>query len=295
MTSVTLLTALKLEGPMNIDIFGFLRAAPHLESLELIKLHVHPSPANARSIDLPRLTKLVMANVEYGSLFVRVTFPSLSNLSIDPVEHQEPVEIVWGKLQVPPAVTAVEIEYLAHHRGKLSITGSNKAKTHSLSLTEHATVTRSAPMIQALCHTSLASVTSLSIGRGVPEVGVRLPSTPIRTLISGLPRLGRLDLFPSRFSLLAIEHLRDNPHVCPELKILSLTVVYETCEMVFGALSEFVTDRANSERWLHRIDCVILRVGEDPLETVRVWDSMSRHDAFEGYLRCNGGKKVRQA
>ena len=293
MTSTTSLTALKLEGPINIDVFKFLQATPHLESLELIKLHVDPLSARATSIDLPRLAKLTMSNVEYGQLFARVSFPSLRNLSVNPVEYQEPVEIIWGKLQVPPTITGVQIEYLTHRHGKISITGLNEAKTHSFSLAEHATLTRSTPMIQALCHTSLASVTSLSVGRGVPELGVQLPSAPICVLISGLPRLRRLDLFPSQFALAAMEHLSRHPLACPELRILSFTVVRGTCEQMFRSLSELVTDRANSERWLHRVDCVILRAGGNPRETSNLWNSMSQHFKFGEYLRCDGRGEVR--
>jgi hypothetical protein len=70
MISVTPLTELKLEGPMDIDVFKLLRATPQLKSLELIKFHVHPSPTNTIPIDIPRLIMLVMSNVEYGRLFV---------------------------------------------------------------------------------------------------------------------------------------------------------------------------------------------------------------------------------
>lgn len=294
MTSVVSLTALKLEGPMDINLLKFLQATPHLGSMELIKLHIHPLPVGATSIDLPRLTRLVMRNVDYGQLFVRITFLSLKILSVDQVGYQEPVEIIWGKLQVPQTITAVKIEYLETGPDKISINGSNETKTHSLSLTERAALTRSAPMIQALSHTSLTSVTSLSIGRGAPELGVQLPSTSICALISELPRLWRLDLFPSQFTLKAVEYLRGHPLVCPELRILSLTVVRETCEKVFHLLAGLVTDRAKSERWLHRMDCVILRAGGDPRETCDLWDSMSQACKLEKYLRCNGGEEVRR-
>jgi hypothetical protein len=172
MTSVTSLTTLKLEGPMDIDVFKFLRATPQLESLELIKLHVHPSPTNTTSIDIPRLTRLVMSNVEYGQLFARVTFPSLRSLTIDPVEHREPsMEITWGKLHVPFGITVLKIEYQPRHRhDRISITGTDRKSTRSFSLTEHAAPTRSALMIQALCNTSLTSVTSLSVGKGGSRV-----------------------------------------------------------------------------------------------------------------------------
>jgi len=294
MTSATALTRLKLEGPMNIDIIKFLRAAPRLESLELIRFRVNPSSVQATSIDLPRLTRLVMGNVEYGQLFAQVTFPSLGNLSVNPVEHREPVEIVWGKLHVPPAVTTVKIEHLAHRHEKVSVTGSNEERTHSFNLTERAVETRTALMIRALCETSLTSVTSLSVGRGVPELGVQLPSTSICALISALQHLRRLDLFPSKLALAVTGHLRDNPLVCPELRILSLAVVRETCEDVFWSLSGLATDRANSERWLHRIDCVILRAGGDAGETDKLWDTMTRYFQFGEYMRCNGGEEVCQ-
>ena len=296
MSSITMLAILKLEGPMDIDILKFLQATPQLESLELIKLRVHPSPINATSIDLPRLTRLVMSNVEYGQLFVRVTFPSLKNLIINPVECRElSTEIIWGNLQVPPAVTTLKIEYQAHHRrDKISITGSDGEETCSFSLTDHAVLIRSTPMIRALYSTPLASVTSLSIGRGVPEFGVQLPSTSICAMISGLPHLQRLDLFPSQFTLTAMKYLRSHPLICPELRILSLTVVCETCEEVFWLLSGLASDRANSKRWLHRIDCVILRAGEDPHEAKRIWDSLSRHRKIEEYLQCSCRGKVCQ-
>jgi len=296
MTSITPLTAVKLEGPMNIDIFKFLQATPHLESLELIKLHVHPSPINATSIDLPRLTKLVMRNVEYGQLFVRVTFPSLINLTVDPVEYQEPpTEIVWGRFLVPAAITTLEIHYSTYHRHhKIFVTGSDETKTRSLNLSEHAAPRRSVLMIQALCHASLASVTSLSIGRGAPE-GAQLPSTQICALISELPHLRRLDLSPSRFSLTAMKYLRSHPLICPELRVLSLAVVREICEEAFELLSGLVLHRAESKRWIHRIDCVMLRVGGNSVETNDLWDSMSRHRKLEEYLQCNVGEEVRQA
>jgi len=296
MTSVTSLTVLKLEGPMDIDVLKFLQATPQLESLELIKLHVHPSPTDITSIDIPHLTKLVMRNVEYGQLFVRVTFPALRNLIIDPVEYREPsVEIAWGKLHVPPCITTLKMEYHSRHRhDRISITGTDKKRTRSFSLTEHAAPMRSAPMLRALSNTSLTSVTSFSIGRAVPELGVQLPSTSICALFSGLPHLRRLDLYPSQLSLAAMKHLRSHPLIFPVLRILSLTVVRDTCEEVFWLLSGLASDRANSKRWLHRIDCVILRAGEDPQEGKRVWDSLSRHRKFEEYLRCSCVGKVRQ-
>lgn len=294
MTSATTLTALKLEGPMNIDVFKFLQVTPQLESLELTKLHLHPSPTNTASIDMPRLTKLVMSNVEYGQLFVRVTFPSLRNLTIDPVEHREPsMEITWDKLHIPLGITMLKIEYRPRHRhDKIFITGTDRKGTRSFSLTEHAT--RGTLMIQALYNTSLTSVTSFSVGKGVPDLGVQLPSTSICALFSGLPHLRRLDLYPSQFSLVAMKHLRSHPLIFPVLRILSLTVVRDTCEEVFRLLSGLAWERANSKRWLHRIDCVVLRAGEDPHEAKRVWDSLSRHRKFEEYLRCSCAWKVRQ-
>jgi len=187
---------------------------------------------------------------------------------------------------VPLCITILKIEYRPRHRhDKIFITGTDKKGTRSFNLTEHAT--RGTLMIQALCNTSLTSVTSLSIGKGVPDLGVQLPSTSICALFSGLPHLRRLDLYPSQFSLAAMKHLRSHPLIFPVLRILSLTVVRDTCEEVFRLLSGLVSDRANSKRWLHRIDCVVLRAGEDPHEAKRVWDSLSRHRKFEEYLRCS--------
>ncbi|KAF9644640.1 hypothetical protein BDM02DRAFT_890426 [Thelephora ganbajun] len=288
MAPTTSLTTLKLEGPVNTDIFKLLQATPHLESLELIKLHVQASPTNATSIELPRLTRLTMRNVEYGQLFARVTFPSLRNLTVDPVEYREPpMEIVWGGLHVPPGTTTLKIEYLHHRNDKISITGSDGTKARSFSLTEHATLIRSTLMILALRQTSLVSVTSLSIGRGAPELGAQLPSTSICALVSWLPHLRRLDIYPSQLTLAVMKHLRRHPLVCPELRILSLTVVRETCEDVFWLLSGFLSDRADSKRWLHRVDCVILRAGEDPHEARRVWDSLSQDRKLGEYLWCS--------
>jgi len=295
--SVTSLSTVKLEGPMDVDIFKFLQTTPQLESLELIKLDIHPTPTHATSLDLPRLTRLVMSNVEYGQLFVRVTFPSLNNLVIDPVKHQEPrIEIDWRKLQVPSAIITLKVEYLTRGpHDTISITGLDGAKIHSLGLMEHPAPTRSSPMILALCHASLASVTSLSIGRGVPEAGVQLPSIPICALISGLPNLWRLDLFPSQLTLPTVGYLCNHPFACPELKILSLAIVREICEEAFGLLSELVEDRANSELWLHQIDCVVLGAGGGPHETRRIWDSLSQDWEFDELLQCNCGVQVRLA
>ena len=293
MKTISALTTLKLEGPLNIDIFKFLRATPRLESLNLIRLRVDPSPVQVTSTDLPRLTRLTMTSVEYGQLFALVAFPSLDYLSVDPVEDQEPVEIMWGKLCVPPAIATVKIEHLAHRHKKVSITGSDEKKIQSLNLMESATETRTALMIRALCNTSLTSVTSLSVGRGVPELGVQLPSAPVCSLISILPHLRRLDIFPTKLVVEVTDHLRSSPLVCPELRILSLTVVHETCEEVFWSLSGLATDRANSKRWLHRIDCVVLRA-DDALEAGNLWDAMSRGYEFGKYVHCNGGGKVRR-
>ena len=293
MTSAASLTAVKLEGPMNVDLFKFLQTTPQLESLELIKLHVHPSPTNTTSTNLPRLTRLVMSNFEYGQLFMRVTFPSLRNLTIDPAENWE---IVWDKLHVPSGITTLKIEYQLRQRyDRISITGTERKRTRSFSLTEYAAPMRSTLMIQTLCNTPLTSVTSFSVGRGAPELGVELPSTSICALFSGLPHLRRLDLYPSQLSLAAMKHLRSHPLLFPVLRILSLTVVRDTCEEVFWLLSGLASDRASSRRWLHRIDCVILRAGEDPYDAKRVWNSLSQHRKFEEYLRCSCAGKVRQA
>ena len=296
MTSATSLTAVKLEGPMNVDVFKFLQTTPQLESLELIKLHVHLSPTNTTSINLPRLTRLVMSNVEYGQLFARVTFPSLRNLTIDPLEYQEPsMEIAWDKLHVPPGITTLKIEYHPCHRhDRISITGT-EGTTPSLSLTEYAAPMRSTLVIRALCDTLLTSVTSFSVGRGIPELGVRLPSTSICALFSELTHLQRLDLYPSQLSLAAMKHLRSHPLLLPVLRILSLTVARDTCEKVFWLLSGLASDRAKSKHWLHRIDCVVVRAGEAPHESKRIWDFLSRNRKFEKYLRCGCVGKVRQA
>jgi len=227
---------------MNIDIFKLLQVTPHLKSLELIKLHVHSSPINATPIDLPRLTKLVIRDVEYGLLFACVTFPSLNNLTADPVQYQElSTEIVWSRLQVPAAITTLRINCSTYYRRHMIfISGLDETQTHSLSLREYTTPTRSISMIQALCNASLASVTSLSIGRGASEVA-QLPSTQICVLISQLPHLRCLGLLPSRFSLTAMKHLRDHPLICLELRVLGLAVVCETCEEVFELLWGLVT------------------------------------------------------
>ena len=274
---------------MDINIIGFLQTTPLLEYIELFGLRVNPPPVQATPTSLPRLTRLAMRNVEYGQLFGIFTFPSLNSLSIDPVEGQEPMEIAWGKLQVPP-VTTIKMEYLARH-DKLSITGSNQERTRSLSLTERAIEARTAPMIQALSDTSLTSVTSLSVGRGVPELGVQLPSASICALISGLPHLRRLDLFPTKLVVAVTDHLRSSPLVCPELRILSLTMVGETYDDVFWSLSGLATDRAKSERWLHRIDCVILKE-RGVQETAQDWDARSQYCKFGDLVRCNGGEGV---
>ena len=141
-------------------------------------------------------------------------------------------------------------------------------------------------MIQALCDTSLASVTSLSIGRGVPEPSVYLPSALTCILISGLPRLRRLDLFPSQFSPEAVRYLHNHPLVCPELRTLSLTVVNKSCVEVFWWLMQLASRRANSQLWLHRIDCVIFGAGGDPETTSDLWDIMSLRCKFWEHLRC---------
>ena len=65
-------------------------------------------------------------------------------------------------------------------------------------------------MIQALCSVSITSVTSLSIGRGVPELEIRLPSASVCALISGRPHLRRLDSFPSQFTLAAMGYLHNH-------------------------------------------------------------------------------------
>ena len=294
MKSVTSLTTLKLEAPMNIDVFKLLQATPHLESLELVRSYTHLSPAQPTSINMPRLTRLAMRNFEYGQLFMHIILPSLRNLYVNPIaDPGEPVGIIWGKIQVPPAITVVKIEYPAHRSNEISITGSNEAETHTLNLKEYAT--RSPRMTQALCNASLASVTTLSVGRGVPELGVQLPSTPVCVLISGLPHLRRLVTFPSQFTLAVMEYLRDHPIACPELRILNLSVVRWTCEEVFKLLLEFVTNRANSKRWLHRIGCVVLKAGGNPLETSNLWNSMSQRYELGKYLRCDGDDEVRRA
>ena len=288
-TSITSLTVLKLEGPMNIDILKFLQSTPQLGSLELIKLYIRPSPTNAASIDLPRLTRLVMKDVGYGQLFVHVALPSLKNLTINPIEHREPpLENTWGKLLVPSGITTLRIEYQPHYLyDRISITGTDAERTRSFTLAERAVPIRSDMMIQALSNASLTSVTSLSIGRGVPGLGVLLPSAPICALFPGLPHLRHLDLYPSQFSLVAMKHLCSNPLVCPVLRTLSLTVARSTCEEVFWLLWGLTSDRASSDRWLHRIECVILRAGEGPHETMRIWDSLSENRKFEEHLRCS--------
>lgn len=95
---------------MDIDVLKLLQATPHIEFLELVKFGVQLT--NAITLELPRLTRLVMNNV-YIQLFLRVTFPSPKNLTIHPVEHRDQsLQIIWGRLQVPPALTALKIEYL---------------------------------------------------------------------------------------------------------------------------------------------------------------------------------------
>ena len=297
-TGTTSLTTLKLEGPMDIDILKFLQVNPHLESLELTKLRVQPPPANVTSIELPNTIKVVMHDVEYAQLFACVTFPSLRYLTVDPIDRrQQPVEIALSQLQVLPTVTKLKIEYLPHmQHERISIAGLDRTNTTLFNLTERTRFGGGTPAIQALCRTSLPSVTSLSIGGGIPGFWFSLPSTAICTLISGLPRLQRLDLFPHRLSLTIMQHLRSYQHVCPELKILSIALVRSTCEEMFRLLSGFVSDRARSGQWVHRVDCVILKVpGEVYQHAKRTWESLSRGCRFEEYLRCGCSGEVRQA
>ena len=239
---------------------------------------------------MPRLTRLVMRNVEYGQLFALFNFPSLRNLSIDPVENQEPMEIVWGKLHVPP-VTTVNVEYLVPRHGKISITGSSEGS--SFSLTERAAEARTARMIRSLSNAPLASVTTLSVGRGVPELGVQLPSASICDLIAVLPHLRRLDLFPSKLTAAVTEYLQNNPLVCPELRILSLTAVSKTHEDLFWSLSKLAADRRNANLQLHRIDLVVL-MGGNARETAEHWETMTGLCRFGDLVRCNCGGEVRQ-
>ena len=297
LASTTSLTALKLEGPMDTDLLGFLRANPRLKSLELVDLDLQPSLANTTSFDLPDVTRVVMYDVEYAHLFLCVTFPSLRHLVVDPLRCLGLRKIAWGQLQFPPTLTALEIQYLTHpFQDRISITGSDEANDSSLSLTESAGSLSSTPMIQALSNALLSRVTSLSIGGGAVGFWSLLPSTLICTLVSGLPHLWYLSVLSHHLTLTIVDHLCNHLLDCPELRILSLTLVRSTCSMSSRSLSGFLSDRASSGRWVHRVDCVILEApGEDLEEAKRVWEFLSRDWGFAGCLRCNCVGEVRKA
>ena len=294
-TGATSLTILKLEGPIDIDVLGFLRANSRLKSIEFVNLDLQTSPGNTTSFDLPDVTNVVMRDVGCTQLFIYVAFPSLRHLVIDTLGHLGSARaIAWNQLQAPPNLITLEVKYLPHlFPDKILITGSDGVDADSLSITESATFRRSTPMIQAPCNTLLSSVTSLSIGRGALGFGSSLPSTTICTLVSGLPHLQYLGVFSHNCALTTADHLRSHPLVCPELKILSLTFAGSICSVMSQLLSRFLSDRAGSDRWVHRVDCVILEVVEEDLEKAkRVWEILSRDCRFAEHLRCDCVEEV---
>ena len=78
-----------------------------------------------------------------------------------------------------------------------------------------------------------------------------------------------------------MNYLGEHPLACLELRILGSTLVREACEGVFRLPSRFASNRADSGRWLHRMDCVILR-GKDSHEARYIWEPLSQHRELEG-------------
>ena len=284
------LTTFKLEGHMTVipeKLISFLRRSPALESLELINLHVPYHFLPAKPVELDRLTKLSIQNVEHGHIFPYVALPALRSLEIGPFE-QPPrwVGSVWFGLQVPPGVTTLAITYQGlEGRDMISAVGSDKRSNQLLALSEHSVGRRFTPVLDALANASLDLVTTLCLDEEGKDLEDRVPSDPIKALLRSLSQLRQADLGWGRLTNKVIMCLSDNRRLCPELRELRVKVTGKSYFSIFKSVQILVRSRAGAEQWLSKVECMTSEADEDA-ETIRqLWDSLFRESNLASSLR----------
>lgn len=285
------LTTFKLEGIMTIGLeklIGFLQRNITLESVELINLNVPYQFLPQRSVELDYLTKLSIRNVEHGHIFPYITLPALKNLEIGPFE-QPPlrwVASVWFGLQVPPGITILTITRRSDgDRGKISAVGFDKTSRQSLTLTEYSIGTQITPLLDALAHASLASITTLCFNEEGTNLEDQTSFTPILTLLKSLPLLKQIDLGWDDLSCKVVACLTDRRRLCPELKGLRVKVRGESCSSVFESVQKLVLYRADAEQWLNKVECIVSEVDGDAEATRQLWESLFESSNLASSLR----------
>lgn len=229
------LTTFRLEGHMTITpekLTGFLRRNPVLESLELTNLHVPYQFLPDKSIELDRLAKLSIRNVEHGHIFPYITLPALKSLEIGPFE-QPPrwVGSVWFGLQVPSEIATLSITYHNSEgdQTKISAVGFDETSRRLLVLAEHLAGRGLTPVLKALAHASLDSVTTLCFDEQGSDLDDHALSAPILALLRNLPLLRRVDFGWGHLTSGVIACLNENRRLCPGLKDLRVKVTRQSC------------------------------------------------------------------
>lgn len=285
------LTTFKLEGNMTIGLeklVGFLQRNLTLETLELINLNVPYQFLPQRSVELDYLTKLSIRNVEHGHIFPYITLPGLKSLEVGPFE-QPPlrwVGSIWFSLQVPPGITVLTItRHSCGDRGTISAIGLDKTSERLLTLAEYAIGTRITPLLDALAHASLASVTTLCFDEEGGNSEDQTSLTPILALLRSFPLLKRIDLGGDRLSSKVITCLNERWRLCPELKGLRVKVTEQSCRSVFESVQKLVLSRAHAEQWLNEVECIVSETDGGAEATRGLWGSLFESSNLASSLR----------
>jgi hypothetical protein len=285
------LTTFRLEGHMTITpekLTNLLRRNPTLESLELVNLQVPYEFLPERSVELDHLTKLSIRNVEHGHIFPHVALPALKDLEIGPFERPQSrwVNSVWFGLQVPPGITALTITYRGSEDwDKISAVGFDNTSRRLLTLAERSVGRRLTPVLDALANASLALVTTLCFDEEGTIFEDEVSSTPILALLRSLPLLRKVDLGWGHITGKVIACLDEHRGLCSELKDLRVKVTRQSCFSVFRSVQKLVLSRADAERWLSKVECIVLEADGDAEATRRSWDSLLQSSDLASSLR----------
>ena len=289
----TQLTTFKLEGPIDLDsstFTDFFRRNTPLVSLELNNINISGSSHGRKEepIELPHLTKLTIHRTTCRHILRLLNPSSLKWLWVLSLEGRSPWwGCDWSEFCVRLMITTLKVRYCALYK-RITVFGHSGLDTQSLRFAGFPPLTQCAAVLKALANVSLSSVTSISLIDNMPEGGVVLPTTTICALLGYLPRVTLMRLCPSDLALDAVQRLRDDLALCPELRELEAVVMGRTCRKVAEPMVEMVKARAGggAERKMRRVECT-LPAGSQRSEEVwvrRVWGRLREKAELEKYL-----------
>ena len=254
------LSNLKLQGPMDLEftVFaGFLRKNTSLESLDLTDVNVLKPFSNCqeKSIELPHLNKLRVCDdgTTCGGALPLLNIPSLRRLSVVSTAQQGFLShSPWSQFCGGLSITSLKAGYCAPPRGYATITvvGSDESGIQSLYLKELSYPGISTPLFRSLSNPSLSSVTSFSFVDDMPEGILSLRQvSAICDLLKHLSRVECMHLCPSRLAVGVVRRLRDDPELCPGLRVLGIIVTDKIREKSQNLVGDMLKSRTSGGDW----------------------------------------------